>query len=79
MNKFTKKKLTFVLTSILPVRGWVTRKYFYMQRILLHTCVDKTDVCYSYDSDECYRCVKVRFVKITSKYLSMYKKLEKET
>jgi hypothetical protein len=50
-----------------------------MQRILRHTGVDKADVCYSYDSDKCYKCVKFRFVKITSKYLSMYKKLVKES
>jgi len=50
-----------------------------MQRILFHTGVDKTNVCYSCDNDEYYTYMKVRFVRFTSKYPSMYKKLEIET
>jgi hypothetical protein len=78
MYKFKVKKISLCFTSILSIRDWVTRKYFYMQRILRHTGVDKTDVCYSCDSDKCYRCVNVRFIKITSKYSSMYKNWKKK-
>ena len=82
MYKLTTKILAVVLTCILAVRDWIIRKYIYIyiyiERNLRHTGVDKTNVCYSCVYGECYRYMKVRLVKFTSKYPSIYKKLQKK-